>query len=217
MLSIRFPDEFSVAAFRLREARGGFSYPDVGGTRAGRVPAGYAVTRTRAKVGEGPAAFVAAREVLRGWGQFPRPWAVPAAGGEAPRAGLVVAVLARAGGVWWANACRVVDVTDEPGRYAFSYGTLAGHAAAGEERFQVELRPDGSVWYEVWSFSRPRHWLMRLGYPLARRVQRRFGRASADRVRRAVAGTPAATGGPVAGAGRGSDAAVTACGTATPP
>jgi hypothetical protein len=45
---------------------------------------------------------------------------------------------------------------------------------------------DNAVWYDILAFSRPRQLLARLGYPLVRRLQRRFGRDSAAAMRRAV-------------------------------
>lgn len=83
------------------------------------------------------------------------------------------------------NACRIVYVVDVVGgadnvrRCGFAYGTLPDHGAVGEERFMVEWRPaDDSVWYDLYALSRPGHPLARLGYPLARGLQRRFARAS---------------------------------------
>jgi len=64
-------------------------------------------------------------------------------------------------------------------RCGFAYGTLPGHAESGEERFTVEQRrDDGSVSYDLYAFSRPNNLLTRAGYPLARRLQRRFARDS---------------------------------------
>jgi uncharacterized protein (UPF0548 family) len=107
--------------------------------------------------------------------------------------GTVVGILAWAGGLWWLNACRVVYVLDEPGpprRFGFAYGTLADHAETGEERFTVEWRDDDSVWYDLLAFSRPRHWLARLGYPLTRRTQKRFALDSLAAMTAAVRGAP---------------------------
>jgi uncharacterized protein (UPF0548 family) len=102
----------------------------------------------------------------------------------------VVAILARSIGLWWLNACRIVMVVDEDGpvkRFGFAYGTLPDHAGSGEERFLVEWdREDDSVWYDILAFSRPRHFLARLGYPWVRRVQKKFGRESAAVMRRVV-------------------------------
>jgi len=107
--------------------------------------------------------------------------------------GQVVAILARSIGLWWLNACRIVAVVNEDGpvkRFGFAYGTLPDHAGSGEERFQVEWdRKEGSVWYDILAFSRPRHFLAKLGYPWVLRVQKRFGRESAAVMCWAVAET----------------------------
>jgi uncharacterized protein (UPF0548 family) len=68
---------------------------------------------------------------------------------------------------------------NEPRRFGFAYRTLPGHVESGEERFLVDLADDGSVWYDILAFSRPNHFLTRLGYPYVRRLQKRFGRDSA--------------------------------------
>jgi uncharacterized protein (UPF0548 family) len=59
-------------------------------------------------------------------------------------------------------------------RCGFAYGTLPHHVERGEERFSVEWHPDDTVWYDVRAFSRPRYWPVRLAFPLARWLQRRF-------------------------------------------
>ena len=105
-------------------------------------------------------------------------------------------MIARLFGLWWLNACRIVYVVDEPGpvqRYGFAYGTLPEHAESGEERFTVEWhQADAAVWYDILAFSRPQQLLARLGYPLARRLQKRFARDSAAAMQRAVAECQAA-------------------------
>jgi uncharacterized protein (UPF0548 family) len=69
-----------------------------------------------------------------------------------------VAVIARALGLWWLNACRIVYIVDESEplrRFGFAYGTLPGHVGTGEERFLVEWDPAGDgVWYDILAFSR---------------------------------------------------------------
>lgn len=74
---------------------------------------------------------------------------------------------------------------DEPARFGFAYGTLPRHVEQGEERFLVE-RVGDEVFYDILAFSRPRHPSARLGYPLMRRWQKRFGHDSAAAMRRAV-------------------------------
>lgn len=78
-------------------------------------------------------------------------------------------------------------MVNEPSRFGFAYGTLPGHVECGEERFLVECDDDGTVWYDVQAFSRPMHILTKLGYPLVRRLQKRFVRESAEAMRRAAA------------------------------
>ena len=115
---------------------------------------------TRIKLGEGATAFEQAKAALCRWDQFRLGWVEAYSPGAAIQPGNPVAVIARMGGFWWLNACRVVYVIDEPGpirRFGFAYGTLPDHAATGEERFFVEWNPaDDVVWYDILAFSRPR-------------------------------------------------------------
>lgn len=72
-------------------------------------------------------------------------------------------------------------------RFGFVYGTLPGHVECGEERFQVEWnRNDDSVWYDIFAFSRPNHFLARIGYPIVRRIQKKFASDSAAAMQLAV-------------------------------
>ena len=68
-----------------------------------------------------------------------------------------------------------------------AYGTLPGHLETGEERFLIEMDERGVVWYDILAFSRPRRFLVRLGYPYVRRLQKRFGRHSAAAMQKATA------------------------------
>jgi uncharacterized protein (UPF0548 family) len=45
---------------------------------------------------------------------------------------------------------------------------------------------DDAVWYNIVAFSRPQQLLTRLGYPLVRRLQKRFARDSAAAMLRAA-------------------------------
>ncbi len=80
-------------------------------------------------------------------------------------------------------ASRVIDVFDERTatgwKAGFTYRTLAGHPELGEETFAVEKNRDsGNVTASLTAWSRPGHWLTRIGYWYARRTQRRAGRAA---------------------------------------
>ena len=192
MLSLRKPSAESIRLSLTEQAGKDFTYEAVGAT-AGTPPAGYAVDRTRIKLGEGEPVFRAAGDALRRWEQFRLGW-VEAWSPDTPiRPGEVVAVMGRAIGLWWLNSCRIVYVVDESGpisKFGFAYGTLPGHVESGEERFLIEWdRDTDGVWYDILAFSRPNHVLTRLGYPLVRRTQKRFGRDSAAAMFRAVSGT----------------------------
>jgi uncharacterized protein (UPF0548 family) len=189
MPSFRKPSPDAIRAFLATQSGREFTYPAVGATAAAP-PSGFVVDRTRVRLGAGGDVFGAAKAALARWDHFRLGW-VEAVPTDTPlAAGACVAVVARVLGLWWLNACRIVYAVDEVGpvsRFGFGYGTLPGHAEAGEERFLVEWdRADDGVWYDVLAFSRPNHPLARLGYPLARRTQRRFARDSAAAMRAAA-------------------------------
>lgn len=189
MLSLRKPSPEVIRQFLTAQAKLDFSYSAVGAT-ATTPPAGYVVDQTRFKLGEGEATFTAARHALEKWRQFDLGWLEAWSPDTPIKSGEVVAVLARSIGMWWLNACRIVYVIDEAGpitRFGFAYGTLPDHAGSGEERFLIEWdQTDDMVWYDILAFSRPQHFLVRLGYPMVRRTQKRFGRESAAAMLRAV-------------------------------
>jgi len=98
-----------------------------------------------------------------------------------------VALLASHLGFYSLSSCRIVYVIDESGRYGFAYGTLSQHAECGEERFTVEYHSDtDEVWYDIYAFSRPGHWMVHLGYPYARYLQTSFAVASKSAMKNAV-------------------------------
>ena len=189
MLSLRKPSIDALRRFMAAQAKLPYTYETVGAT-AETPPAGYVVDRTRMKLGEGEPVFRSAITALRRWQQFRLGW-VEAWSPDTPiQPGEVVAVMGRAMGVWWLNACRIVYIVDEAGpisKFGFAYGTLPGHVGSGEERFMIEWnRGDNSVWFDIVAFSRPNHFLTRFGYPVVRRLQKQFGRDSAASMFKAV-------------------------------
>lgn len=186
MFRFRPPNDLALAAFRLKQSRLPFSYPHVGCTQSESRPSGYDADRMRVKLGTGDDVFDAACEAIRAWRQFPAGWTRVDPLDATIAIGTVVATVARVYGIVTVNACRIVNVIDEPNRFGFAYGTLPGHVERGEERFLVERMDDGDVWYEILAYSRPRHWLARLGYPLARLQQARFRRDSARSMQEAI-------------------------------
>ena len=182
MFLLREPSEASARRFISSQQDLAFSYGEVGATREDKTPPGYVADRYRVRLGEGEEAYARAVEALRGWRQFGLGWLRLLPVGAPIETGTTVGVLARHYGFWSLNAARVVYQIEETGnveRFGFGYGTLPGHAERGEERFGVEWnREDGSVHYDVFAFSRPKHPLAWPGYPFARLLQKRFARDS---------------------------------------
>ena len=191
MLSLHKPSDRVIRTFLAAQRELPFSYDQVGAS-GGELPSGFVLDHHRSRLGEGKELFERAREAIERWKMFELGW-VELCWPEAPlQVGSVVAVLARALGLWTLNACRIVYLVDEVGelaRFGFAYGTLPGHIERGEERFWVQWnRADDSVWYDMLAFSRPNKLIARIGYPIARHYQSRFARGSIEAMRRAVGG-----------------------------
>lgn len=189
MLSLRKPTAQTIRRFLDAQATLPFSYKEVGAT-AGSPPADYALDHVRIKLGEGEAIFDRAKAALQRWEQFRLGWVEPCLPDAPLKTGQVVAILGRAVGAWWLNACRIVYVVDEQKpftRFGFAYGTLPAHVEKGEERFMIEWNhEDDSIWFDILAFSKPNHVLTRFGYPLVRRAQKQFGRDATRSMLRAI-------------------------------
>jgi uncharacterized protein (UPF0548 family) len=195
--TIRAPNQAAILTFlaRVRDADVSppFSYSEIGASRhnAGR-PLGYDLDHNRVQIGSGVRDFAVACDALRAWRMFPSPWTRISPADAPIRVGEIVVMQAHTLGLWWMNAARIVYTIDERGpepRFGFAYGTLLAHVEQGEERFSVELHEDGSVWYDLRAFSRPRFWPVRVGKKIARRLQARFVRESQAAMRAAVGGS----------------------------
>ena len=171
------PSDKQLQDYVERQRKLPFSYAEVGGSRDAS-PAGFTIDHNRVCLGHGAAVYDAACEAMRQWRMFPATWTRIYPSDTPLEPDGVVALVVSVFGLWWLNACRIVYVVNEPGRFGFAYGTLPGHVECGEERFLIERDADDRVWYDIRAFSRPRHPLVRLMAPLARRQQRRFVRDS---------------------------------------
>lgn len=162
-----------------------YSYTEIGATRDLPIcpaPPGYTLDHNRVRLGKGHATFANATAALRDWSMFANdlteiyPLRAPIEVGQ------TVAVVGHHFGFWSLNACRVIYTINETGdnaSYGFAYGTLDEHIERGEERFTVEWhRSNDEVWYDLLAFSRPRHILARVGYPVSRMMQKRFASES---------------------------------------
>jgi uncharacterized protein (UPF0548 family) len=183
MLLRRKPSEEVVRRFISSQRDLPFSYAQVGATQT-EPPAGYSVDHNLSQLGSGEETYARAVSALREWKQFDLGWVSVVPASQPLEVGTVVAVQAQVFGLWWLNAARIVYVVDEQQgqtpRYGFAYGTLPNHVERGEERFMIEWRKDedDSVWYDLFAFSRPKHPLTRVGYPLTRALQAQFVRDS---------------------------------------
>ena len=190
VLLLAKPAPKSIDRFLVRQRNRTFSYREVGHSRRG-APPGYQVDHNRLQIGEGRAAFARAVEAMRSWNTFNLGWlsAYPSSAPIEP--GTTIALRVRHFGLWSLHACRIVYTIDDEGpivRFGFAYGTLPEHAERGEERFTVEWHhDDGSVWYDIFAFSRPNHPLAQAGFPITRMLQKRFARDSKWAMARAAA------------------------------
>lgn len=176
MFLLRKPSAEIIRRFINSQYDSPFSYSQVGATR-GRPPAGFTVDHYRIKIGDGKETYNRAVAALKSWKQFDLGWVTIVPSGLPVEVGTTVAVRAKTFGIWSLSACRIVYVIDEDKevkKFGFAYGTLTDHVECGEERFTVEWQTDDSVWYDILAFSRPQHPLVKLGRPLARRLQKRF-------------------------------------------
>jgi uncharacterized protein (UPF0548 family) len=167
------------------------------GLRVSRLPAGFAHDHSRTAIGQGRNVFEAAISAFQEWKQFDLGWvrvANPAARIEIRQ---TIAVEIYALGLWSLNVSEIVDVTSvdetsvdetsEDHAFGFIYKTSQHHAEEGEERFLLTFDPKTkAVHYDLEAISRPRHWLVRLGYPAVRALQHKFARDSHKCIREAV-------------------------------
>ena len=184
MFTLTEPSDEDIRSFIAAQTQLPFSYAEVGATRfdPSAAPRGYILDHNRIELGHGPEVFQRAVAALQQWRQFDLGWVTIVPRGVVLEKGATVAIKARAGGLWTLSACRVVYLVNEAGplrRFGFAYGTLTDHVERGEERFLIEWNAnDDSVWYDILAFSQPRHPLVRLGSPYARKLQKRFARES---------------------------------------
>ena len=156
------------------------TYPHVGLTRSGPLPAGYRHLHFRTRIGAGEQVMARAGAAILTFRMHrgTRAKITTDAAEAAPGVRLTV-------GLGPLRApCQVVWTVREPGRAGFGYGTRAGHPASGEEAFVVERGPDDQVWFTVTAFSRPAGFLMRLGGPVAVLFQHAYARLCGRALRR---------------------------------
>jgi uncharacterized protein (UPF0548 family) len=181
MFLLTKPNEGFIRRFISSQKDEPFSYPSVDITSR-RSPPGYTCDHNRIMLGEGPDVFRRSTDAIRRWEMFNIGWLHLCWPNAPIEIGTTVAVLADLRFLWSLNACRIERTVDEDGelrRFGFVYGTLTEHVERGQESFIVEWnRNDDSVWYDLFAYSRPNQLLAKVGYPIARALQKRFSRDS---------------------------------------
>jgi uncharacterized protein (UPF0548 family) len=146
-----------------------FNYVELGSTKID-LPSGYEYLFASRKVGSGQELFDECSKTVLTWGiqsgaGFRVAHRNPVQVNQENSLGLHFGLFRTAA------PCRVVYVIDKSNRKGFAYGTVQGHPESGEESFIVELKPDGSVVFEIRAFSRPARWFARLGSLFIRFLQ----------------------------------------------
>ena len=192
MFLLNKPTDDRIREIIERHRNSPFSYSETGTTNSenlSNVP-GYDCDNNRILLGHGEVVFQRAIRAIRNWKMFDFPWSHLRLPNAPIEKGTIVAAVFKHFGFWSVNLSRIVYVIDEKGdqdRFGFAYGTLGEHVEQGEERFSVEWNhQDNSVWYDILAFSKPRNILARIGYPISRRLQRRFVQESKESMVRAT-------------------------------
>ena len=148
-----------------------FTYDDVGATRSGPMPPGYAHAEREAVVGSGQEAFDRAVTAVFEWRAQRAAGLRVRANGSPREAGTVVVLTAGLPRLGYDIPCRVVWARTEGPEQGFGYGTLPGHPESGEEAFLVRLGHSGDIVFETRVFSRLATPLARAAGPVSRLVQ----------------------------------------------
>lgn len=151
-------------------------------------PPGFRLDHHGVELGHGRATFESAVESLASGSHYPSPFTRLVRRTESLESGQLFAAVARHFGFFSIHPCRVLFVLREENRFGYGFGTLPGHAEAGEERFTITLK-DGVVRYDIQAFSRPCGLLSRLASPVGRQFQKRFFRESLDTLRSSLRAT----------------------------
>ncbi|QDU82020.1 hypothetical protein Pla110_37730 [Polystyrenella longa] len=152
---------------------------------------GFRHDHVKVEVGAGEQNFRTGQAAFQEWKMFPPEMVDLIPLHEGMEVGNIVAIVARGGGLWTYNACRIFEVIDDEvdgeRQFGFSYATLPGHVACGEERFLLRYNlSSGKISYEIEVYSRPHHLFARLAAPYFRSVQKRFRRLSVEAIQRAI-------------------------------
>lgn len=142
---------------------------------------GFMLTSNRRRIGTGKAAYDSAVNAVKRWEQLQLSWNFTTT--PAVEAGARICSATQTVVPWSVLPAQVVYAreeaaefgpSDKGSRFAVGLASLSGHLLAGEERFAVEQHADGSVWFEVFLFSKPNTLLAWLSLPVIKLMQIRY-------------------------------------------
>lgn len=183
--------EFSSRGINHGDAGASIAAPDLPKSVRDR---GYMITTNRKKIGEGKKVYDAAVAAVKAWEQLQLGWNFTTKPAVSP--GSKICSATQTVVPWSVLPAQVVYARDEAvdfgggdkgRRFTVGLASLSGHLLAGEERFAVEYRSDGSVWYEVFLFSKPDTILAWASLPVIKLMQIRYVNDSIAAVASAVA------------------------------
>jgi uncharacterized protein (UPF0548 family) len=159
----------------------------IGGALATGDPGTFAHDRSRSSLDFGDDVFASAKRAFAAWKMFDLGWVRVVNTTAQIECQQIIAVEVRTLGFWSVNLSRILETVDSKTQFGFLYSTTNQHVEQGEETFILRRNPEtAEVSYELEAVSRPRHFLARQGFPMARFFQHKFARDSHRRMREAV-------------------------------
>lgn len=155
------------------------SYPEVGatqGTYPDDYPAGYNVDFYDLIIGQGKQDFATAVEGFTSWESHKRSGLIVSSDDIAFIENTTVVLGMGFGPFVLGFPDRIIYVEHGPQYFQCAYGTVQGHPEKGEELFRIELNEDGDVLMTIICFSKIVAPLARIGFPVARYLQKRISR-----------------------------------------
>ena len=185
------PSEKEITDFLAAQSDLPFSYQDVGATKGHNAPDGYPINHYRKELGNGEQTYKKAIKAIESWKMYDLDWTELCWANTAIKEGEIVATLANHLGFWSLNPCRIIYLVDEENerlkRFGFAFGTLPDHSEEGEEQFIVELdKTSNKVWFEIYAFAKPHHWMAKIGFPFVHYLQKQFAKESYRAMLKAV-------------------------------
>lgn len=183
------PKEGVLEAMRSSRSNDALDYPHFGATQ-GELPVGFRHIDHEWELGRGSDCFRAVRDVMRHWRMLPE-WVHVHPSPVAEQPGSTLILQLKLMSLWWVSPVRLLinaDASANARQCAIAYGTLPGHHARGEERFEANWLDDDRVVFRLRAFSRWKKVLPRIFSAAANHYQDRFATAVELRLRSALQG-----------------------------